>query len=198
MAIADADVLEPGIFGRLPALPGICLGEQGQIRKMELGMKGQEGVGHMGIVGCHEFGQVADLLRIHISGDHQGAGDQCRRNGALLCLLGGPFKVGQSPPVGDAGERLVQMVIKGFEIEFDASAGFNGQVHDLVQEFGMHGSIGLPADSQDTVAGSLSGAFCRPNGEWDLGRGITAKIADARRAVIHRCRQIVNGSHFRG
>ena len=109
----------------------------------------------MRVDGGERFGQVVDLPGIHIAGNHQCAGNQGRGHGSLPGLLSGPFEIGQGSLVGDAGQGFMQVFIPGLEIKLDATAGFKRQIHDLVQQPGSHGAVGLPADSQNAALGLL-------------------------------------------
>ncbi len=94
MDIADSHPLESHFLGCLKAAFRLGTRGAGEVGEIELGMKRKQGVGYGRVALADESGNISDLLLVHISWNHQGAGNEKRRVWSLLNQRAQPLEVG--------------------------------------------------------------------------------------------------------
>src|SRR4030042_3116897 len=84
------------------------------------------------------------------------------------------------------------IVIIGFEVELQTTAGFQGESQRLVQQPGVHRAVWLPTDSYASPRqdpGSLQSV-------QHLGRGIPTEVADTEGARVGLVRQFLRPNRW--
>ena len=165
-----------------------------------MGIKSQKAVRDLGIDGSDESGEGLYFFFLHIAGDQEGAGNDQGRNGPGDGSLSRPPEIFQSSSVGGPRKSLVQVLVPRLQIKFDTAAGFQSDVDHLVEQAGVHGPVGLPADPEDLPLSLSQGLAGSRQGKGKLGSRVSPEIADAGSPFIGiRYKPVYrNGSGFQG
>ena len=97
--------------------------------------------------------------------------------------------------VADPTEGVVYAAMPGLEVDLDAASGPECDVGHPGQKGLLHGAVGFPADSENSISCAFQSECGGLEGVEYLRGGITSKIANARGSLI-RCRSKHAGRQF--
>ena len=151
MGIPNPDPLQPYFLRNLLTPQGMGSSGGPKVAEIELRVEGQEGIGDLGAHGGNQPGNTPYFIFIDVSRDQQRACDQEWRIRPPAHPSAQIREVSYRPLIAHSAKGEMDWFAPCLEVKLYTSPRFEGYLGHPLQKGKAHGSVGLPADPQDSI-----------------------------------------------